>query len=261
MRGLSLIVYGTEGVGKTSFCLQFKKEILCGSIRENGYENLDMVGDVPAGCENKQINTFAELIQFIRTGKDYDTLILDSVSGIQQLIAADIIATIYKKHDNPAQAFAGFSEGYRIHGPMWIERICNELTLLNSKGVNTLLIGHVRNENVKNPNGQDYVAAVLDMESWPRAVFIKWAAAVLYMTLDAEVMITKTWKGKPTEAKIVGDLEDASDRIMYTTKNLSHSAKNLLNLPPYLSLGESPQEAYDKFYKALPSTIQEYQKQ
>lgn len=261
MRGLSIIVYGTEGVGKTSFCLQFKKEIRCGSIRENGFDNLAMVGDVPIGCDNTQINTFTELIQFIRQTNGYETLLLDSISGIQQLIAADIIATIYKKHENPAQAFASFSEGYRIHAPMWVERICNELTLLNSKGINTVLIGHVRNENVKNANGQDYVAAVLDMESWPRAVFIKWAAAVLYMTLDAEVMVTKTWKGMPTEAKVHTNLEEASDRIMYTTKNLSHSAKNLLNLPPYISLGESPQEAYSRFFKALPLPVQEYQKQ
>jgi hypothetical protein len=261
MRGLSLIIYGTEGVGKTSFCLQFKKEILCGSIRENGFENLEMVGAVPDGCDNQQIGSFKELLLFIRKAKDYETLILDSVSGIQQIIATDIIEAIYKQHDNPAQAFASFSEGYRLHAPRYVEQICNELTLLNGKGVNTLLIGHVRNETVKNPSGNDYVAAVLDMESWPRAVFVKWAAAVLYMTLDAEVMVTKTWKGKPTEGKVRTDLEEDSDRIMYTTKNLSHSAKNLLNLPPYISLGESPQEAYKRFFEKLPPPIQEAQKQ
>jgi hypothetical protein len=145
--------------------------------------------------------------------------------------------------------------------PIYMEDLCNELTLLNTKGVNTILIGHAKNETVKNPTGTDYTSTVLDFEQWARGVIIKRFAAVLYMTLDMEVMVTKTWKGKPTEAKAQNDLLEASDRIMYTTRHPSHSAKNLYKLPPYISLGESAEEAYDRLMKALPQKIQDAQKQ
>src|SRR5690606_32456322 len=133
-----------------------------------------------------------------------------------------LLATTFKPFDNPELAFSSFSAGFKQHMPLLAESVANELTLLNKKGINTILIGHVRNETVKNPTGQDYNAAVIDMESWPRAIFTKWASAVLYMTLDLEVMVTKTWKGKATEAKARQELEEDSDRIMYTTKNPSH---------------------------------------
>jgi len=259
IRGLSIIAYGTEGVGKTSFALQFKKELLCLSINENGFDNLDLVGDVPPNCDNENIDTFPQLINAIRKAKDYSTLVIDSVSGIQQIAQGHVIQQHYSDKNDPQQSFASFSEGDRKHVPLYMEQLCNELTLLNTRGVNTVLIGHVKNETVKNPSGTDYNAAVLDMEQWGRGVLTKWAGAVLYMTLDMEVMVTKTWKGKPTEAKAQNDLLEASDRIMYTTRHPSHSAKNLYKLPPYISLGDSADEAYGRFLKALPQKIQEAQ--
>ncbi len=260
-RGLSIIFYGTEGVGKTSFALQFKKEISFLSVKENGFANLDMVGDIPPNCDNTDIDSFQELIRYIRAAKDYSTLVIDSLSGVQQILADHIIKVHYSDKDDPQKHFGQFSEGYRIHAPRYVEQICNELTLLNNKGINTLLLGHAKQELIKVPTGTDYNATVIDMESWPRAIIKKWAAAVIYMTLDLEVVVTKTWKGKPTEAKAKNELESDSDRIMYTTKHPSHEAKNLLKLPTYISMGNSPQEAYQNFFSKLPPTLQEAQKQ
>ena len=260
-RGLSIIFYGTEGVGKTSLALQFKKEISVLSVNENGFANLDMVGDVPEACDNTDITSFPELIKYIRSARDYSTLVIDSMSGVQQLMAEHILKQHYADKDDPQKHFASFSEGYRCHAPFYAEQVCNELTLLNNKGINTILIGHAKMETVKNPTGTDYNATVIDMESWPRAVFKKWASAIIYMTLDLEVVVTKTWKGKPTEAKAKADLESESDRIMFTTKHPSHEGKNLLKLPPYISMGESAQEAYSRFFSKLPPKIQEAQVQ
>jgi DNA polymerase III delta prime subunit len=259
-RGLSLIFYGTEGVGKTSLALQFKKEVLCISANESLFANLEMVGDIPDGCESEDASTYPELLKCIRSGKDYNTVVIDSLSGVQQLMGDHILKHNYASVDDPQREFTRFSEGYRCHAPFLAEQICNELTLLNLRGVNTILIGHCKMETIKNPSGNDYNATVIDMESWPRAVFKKWASAILYMTLDLEVMVTKTWKGKPMEGKAKTDLESESDRIMYTTKNPAHEAKNLLKLPPYISLGESAEEAYDNFISKLPPKLQEAQK-
>jgi hypothetical protein len=256
-RGISILAYGTEGVGKTSFALEFPKPLRVISLNENGFSNLQMVGDVPPECENEEPDSFPEFLNLLKNSKDYRTVVIDSLSGLQQLMGNHILRQHYSEVSDPQKAFASFSEGYRCHAPFYAEKVCNELTLLNSKGINTLLIGHSKIEKVKNPSGNDYDATVIDMESWPRAVFKKWASAILYMTLDLEVMVTKTWKGKPTEGKAKADLESESDRIMYTTKNPSHEAKNLLKLPPYVSLGESAEQAYNNFVSKLPPLLQE----
>jgi hypothetical protein len=253
-RGLGLVVYGTEGVGKTSFALEFPKEVLCISVKESGFDDLEMVGQVPPGCDGVDIETFGALIKTMQNAKDYRTVVIDSLSGVQQLMTKDILKEVY---NNDLKDFGGFSEGFRIHGPVWAEKVTNAAELLRGAGVDVIFIGHSKIELPKNVNGTDFSTTELDMEKWPRAVFLKWAQAVLYMTLDVEVMNTKSWKGKPIEGKIKQDLEDESDRIMYTSKHPTHSAKNRIGLPVFISMGNSPRQAYENFFKHLPDQLKE----
>ena len=257
-RGLSPIFYGTEGVGKTTLALEFPKPLLFLSVKENGFENLDLVGDIPEGCDNEEIETFPHLIQKLKKdAREYQTIVIDSISGVQQLVGADIIKTVYASKDNPEASFASFSEGFRVHGPMWVEKLTNELTLLNSRGITTVLIGHVKQETIKNPHGNDYNASVIDMESWPRAVLKKWASMIGFMTIEADIMVTKRWKQAVTESKVSGDPDDEAGRIMYTVKNLSHESKNMYHLPPVIQLGNSPKEAYKNLTDCFPAHIKE----
>src|SRR5690606_24242389 len=147
-----------------------------------------------------------------------------------------LLATTFKPFDNPELAFSSFSAGFKQHMPLLAESVANELTLLNKKGINTILIGHVRNETVKNPTVQDYNAAVIDMESCPRSIFTKWASAVLYINIYLEVMIIKTWKFIDNEEKAYQELEKHKYRIMYKTHNASISEKKVLLLSLYFNL-------------------------
>ncbi len=257
MRGMGLCIYGDEGIGKTGFALQFPTPLRCISINETGYEDLDEIGEVPEGCENEYVSSFSDLLTELRQSTDVRTVVVDSLSGFSQLMQEDICSVVYKASDNPLQSYGSFSEGSRIHGPIWTERlevICN---VLRAKGVNVILLGHTKIEKSKNIIATDYQSAMLNMESWPRAVITKWAQAVLYFTMDFQVRTTKKWQGKATEAKADTGLEEEVDRIMYTTKHPSHSAKNRLKLPTYLPLGDSAEEAYETFVKNLPPKLQE----
>lgn len=256
MRGMGLIQYGVEGIGKTEFSLQFPKPLRVLSCRETGYLDLLDLGVVPNECENEQVENWSEYINELRQGDDVKTLVTDSLSGVAQFMKDDILEKVYKGESNPLRAFGSFSEGWRVHGPIWAEKIETEATKLRNKGVNVIFIGHTKIEKSKNIVSADYQSAMLNMESWPRDVLTKWAQAVLFMTMDFELRVTKSWKGKTTEAKVEGGLEDEVDRVIYTTKHPSHSAKNRLNLPPYISMGESAKEAYSNFVKELPPNFQ-----
>lgn len=256
-RGMGLIVYGDEGIGKTGFALQFPKPLRCISVNETGYEDLDDIDEVPNGCENEYVDTHANLLQELRQSTDVRTVVVDSLSGYSQLMQEDIINTVYKREDNPLQAYGSFSEGPRIHGPIWAEQLEVVCNVLRAKGVNVILLGHTTIEKTKNIISTDYQSAMLNMEKWPRSVITKWAQAVLYLTMDFQIRNTKKWKGTATEAKVDASLEDEVDRIMYTTKHPSHSAKNRLTLPTYIPLGDSAAEAYENFIKHLPPKIKE----
>jgi len=257
MRGMGLIVYGRQGIGKTSFGLRFPKPLRVISINEYGYDDLDDAGLTPDGCENVLLTDFPSFIKEIRESTDVKTIVVDSMSGINQIMKEDILKIIYATDDDPARSFGSFSEGFRVHAPDWAQRIENAATVVRGKGVNVLLLGHTKTEKVKNSTYNDYQASAIDMESWPRAVLTKWAQAVLFMEMDFKVRTTKDWKGKPTESKAVGSLDEEVSRIMYTSKHPSHDAKNRLELPAYIHMGSSADEAYANFVEKLPPKIRE----
>ena len=66
MRGMGLIVYGRQGIGKTSFGLRFPKPLRVISVNEYGYDDLDDAGLVPADCDNVLMNNFPAFIKEIR---------------------------------------------------------------------------------------------------------------------------------------------------------------------------------------------------
>ncbi len=257
MRGLGLIIYGVEGIGKTSFSLQLPKPLRMISVNECGYEDLDDIGAIPDGCENVNISSFPELLKEMRESTDVKTLVIDSLSGVSQLMKDDILRNIYSTEDNPAQKYGSFSEGDRIHAPDCAQRVENAGTVLRNKGINVILLGHTRIEKSKNVVATDYQSAGIDMGNWARNVLTKWAQAVLFMDMDFKLRITKKWKQVPTEAKVVGDLNEEVARIIYTSKHPSHAAKNRLNLPTYIQMGSSAEEAYANFLAVLPEKIKE----
>ena len=258
MRGLGLIVYGDMGIGKTSFALQFPGPLKCISVRESGFADLFDMGQVPEGSTNCIVTTFQEFIEELNDVDDYRTVVVDSLSGVWQAAKDDIINQVYASKDNPLDAFGSFSEGARIHGPIWMEKVETFAERVRNKGINIVLIGHTKIEKAKNIISTDYQSAHINMESWPRDVLKKWAQAVLFMTLDFDLKITKKWQGVPTEAKASTSLEEEVSRIIYTTKHPSHDAKNRLGLPPFILMGENANETYLRFVKCLTPNFQEH---
>ena len=168
MRGLGLIIYGVEGIGKTSFCLQFPKPLRCISVRESGFENLQDIGEVPEGCSNDYAENWGDLINQIREApkREDRTVVVDSLSGTGQYMKDDILEEQYGyKPDRPVtlttalKEFNAFSNGWRLDGPVWAEKLEDAGTLLRSKGINIIYIGHTKIKTSKVAVADDYKAA------------------------------------------------------------------------------------------------------
>ena len=257
-RGIGVVLYGGEGLGKTSWALQWAA---LGSLRilsagEIGFEDLEMVGEVPPGCTNTVVDSFEELDKETVNSTE-DILVVDSLMGVQNLVFDYVCRTEFS---NNKEDFTSYWKGQRINSPPVFEKWLNRLSRQLAAGRHVIIIGHMFTTSLPNTMGADYLSHVVSLDDGDkggmRSVLMRWAPNVLFLNID--VAITRaTEKGIGNERGIVfeGKADDRDQRFFYTTKAPGHQAKNKLQLPPVISAGGSAQEAFNNFIAKLPATV------
>lgn len=251
-KGIGLIVCGTEGVGKTSFAAEFPKPITCFSCPgDTGMEDLIDLGEV-----NKQFVTNINCesygdVSIGITRCDSKTIIIDSLLGYQHLLFQQVCDD---KYEGNFERFYDYFKGPRQEAPRYAQEFCTKLENLRRQGKHIIVIGHVKDETVHNPRGLDYRRTDLDIDEGIKSVFKKWGANILFMTTDPSIeRVTKKVSGTASEAK----MKDEDLRVIYTRNSLVHTAKNKLNLPIVISMGQSSEDAYENFVERLPPLYKE----
>lgn len=248
MRGLGFLIYGAEGVGKTSFAAQFPKPLLMLGIKESGYQDLEEAGDMPPGIEFQYLNDWNKFLKILKEADEYKTVVIDGISGLQQILFDYVKQTMYS---NDTAKFTAYYSGPRQSSPLVFMEIENILENLRQVGTNVILLGHMKTEQVPNALGQAYSTHAPDMDEGIRGIITKWAQAILFMNLDV------SFESKQSNKK-GGVADDKSHRLMYTTKAPGHWAKNRIGLPDYIGLGESPSQAYENFVRSLKPQYKEH---
>jgi hypothetical protein len=254
-RGVGIILYGQSGVGKTSFALQFSKPLKCITLKpEAGYVDLDDIGKVPEGCVNIDAESYQE-VKICLSRATEKTLVIDSLHGLQNSIFQ---YSIEKDYEGDAEEFYSYFKGPRTQAPKYAEELCTVFENLRTQGKNVILIAHSTQEKVKNPRGVDYDTIDLDADKGIRDVFKRWAQSILYLCVDSNVeRYTKFIGNKNQKKPIEAKMKDEDYRMIFTGQSLVHAAKNKLNLPPYISAGDSEEETYANFLAALPQNFKE----
>ncbi len=258
MRGLALLIYGGEGMGKTGTALQFAHlgPLTCISVGETGYEYLEIINEVPAGCTNYIAESYEEVHKITKSMKE-GVLVIDSLSGLQKLLFDYVCRIVYKgKFDE----FSSYWKGQRVDSPIYFDAYLDLLNSLCAKGIHVILIGHCLTTEVLNALGPDYVSHVLDMDysdkgTSLRACVTKWAQAILFMDID--ISITRVTERAKDKTVLEGKAKDNDNRLIYTTKSPNHSAKNKLQLPSIIPMGESAKEAFKNLWAAMPQAYKD----
>jgi len=250
-RGLGLIVYGGEGMGKTTFACQFPQPLTVFSIRETGFDDLYDVGLVPKECSNYNVPNYASLTQILSACTD-KTIVIDSMSGFQQIFFEYLIQTLYEGNRTK---FSSYSVGARQDAPIMLLPLEAMLTEKRNKGQNVILLCHTKNEIGVNPLGANFETLTPDMDKGIRGVFTKWAQAILFMNLEVNLQVaTDTAWSEGKQVALSGKAHNSTpNRLIYTEKAVGHSAKNRLGLPQYIPMGKSGPEAFTNFWKHVPS--------
>lgn len=250
MRGMTGVIYGREGMGKTSLGLQFPGPVHCMSIGETGYQDLEVMGQVPDNSLNYVITSFQQLVQAV-TKVNKGTIIIDSTKGLQNKIFDYVLATHYQ---NSTKDFHAYSSGSRKESPVVLQQfldICNNKA---NEGVNIILIGHVGTISLPNTMGADYLCHVINLDDGDkglgmRSTLTAWAGFIFFLNLQVDITrVTEATKGLAMEGKA----REEDNRVIYTTLSTAHQAKNRWGMPPVIPMGKSPQDAWANLSKHFP---------
>jgi|694.fasta_scaffold10579_14 hypothetical protein len=245
-RGLSGIIYGLAGMGKTSLGLRFPGPVFCKSIFESGYDTLSKV---PENTDNENIKSFQQLVTSTKS-VNKGTILIDSCTGLQRLIFEH--ATLMDYKGNP-QAFFDYSKGPRQEAVRYLQAYLDLCDNLCDKGVNVIFLAHQVTISLPNSMGPDYLSHEIAMDGSDkggmRNTIVAWASFIFFLNKQVTItQATETIKGSVTEGKASSD----TGRYIYTDLSTSHSAKNRWDMTSCIPMGRNADEAASNLFKQIP---------
>ena len=237
----SVLIYGVEGVGKTSFAAAAPKPLIVGA--EHGSAE---IGTAARYAPNDLADVLGILEALRIESHSYETVVIDSLDWLEPLVHASVC----ERGDKPTIESFGYGAGYKDALVEW-RQVLKAVDLLRAKGMHVILVAHSLCKPFKNPdaNQGDYDRFSLKIHERAAGLFKEWSKAVLFANFE-RATIEKDHRTKGL---------DTGRRLLFTRMSAAYDAKNRLWLPPEIPLGWAPfQRAVDTgrslrqaFYKAI----------
>lgn len=229
------LIYGREGVGKTSFPAFMKNPVYLMSQGETGLETLvsnNQIKEVPHFPEFTDWNTFTQAVKALITEPhDYQTIVFDCLDGFESLLFKSVCAAQFG--GNPKK-FNHYREGQRTAMPQF-EAFLNDLDKLRRERDCTIVfLAHARVVTRTNPLGVDVTMYEPNLDKDVMALAKGWADMMLFMNFVSAV----DEDGKGT---------GGGQRICYCNPADSYDAKSRIKLPDAFSLGATAEDGYNEF--------------
>src|SRR5215472_1726314 len=234
-RHIFALLYGTDGVGKTTLCSHSPNPIFIGA--EKGTQQLDV-------ARFPQTDSIGELLAQVRALQterhEFDSVVLDSLDWVEPLIWKAVCDE--GKVETIEQYAGGYGKGYVRALDLW-RTLLRELSVLNEH-MHVLLIGHAQIKSFQDPElPTAYDRYQLKINDKAAALVREAADAVLFARFETELVKTN---GK---ARARGE----GVRVMYCESRPAFDAKNRFNLPFCIPLDwKTFGDAIRSFY-GLPS--------
>lgn len=219
-RPLNVVVYGVEGVGKTTLAVGAPAPIVLAC--ESGSDELD-VARLP-------ISSWADLVAATRelasTSHAYQTIIIDTLDAAEALCWA---ATCEVAKKESIEDF-GYGKGYVAALDTW-RVLLAELERARAKGLHVVLIAHSAIRSANNPEGANFDRYEMKLHKAAGALFREWASAVLFARYET-VSATTADKGGAKKALGVS----TGRRVLETQHAAAFDAKNRYGLPVQIEM-------------------------
>lgn len=215
--GQKVIIYGPEGIGKTTLAAQFPGAVFIDT--EGSTKNYD-VARLPAPTSWEMLKSEAEY-PLTHPG-EVGTLVIDTADWAEKLCHRAVCARANKAG---IEDF-GYGKGY-TYAAEEFGRLLDILDRLTAQGIHVVINAHAQLRKVEQPDEMSsYDRWELKCSKQLSPILKEWADMVLFCNYKTMVVKTKDGKGKA----------QGSRRVMYTVHNACWDAKNRVNLSDELEM-------------------------
>lgn len=220
-RAQRVVIYGTEGIGKSTLAAQFPKPLFIDT--EGSTSNMDVKRlDKPTSW-----TMLMNQIAFVKANPTVcKTLVIDTIDWAETLAIESVCA----QHGKKGIEDFGYGNGYTYVREEF-GRFLNKLQELVDIGINVVLTAHSQLRKFEQPDEDGaydrYELKLGKKTSSQTAPVVKeWCDLLLFCNYKTMVMTSETKKKKAT----------GGQRVMYTTHHPAWDAKNRHGLPDELPM-------------------------
>lgn len=214
-----LMVYGVEGIGKSTFAAGAPDPIFI--LTEDGLGSLD-VEHFPIAHSLADV---MEAIGSLYTEEHpYKTVVLDSLDWLEAIIHREM----EEKYDAKDLAYG---KGAMIAAQQWREVLDGLNALRNDKQMIVILLAHNTIKRFDSPEVEPFDRYQPKLQERSSAVVREWADAVMFANYKTIVKKDDVGFNKTVARGI-----SSGERMLFTTERPAYMAKNRYNLPDSIPL-------------------------
>lgn len=214
-----LLIYGVEGIGKSSFAAGAPNPIFIQT--EDGLGSLQ-VSHFPLATQVSHV--LDAISALFSDDHEYKTVVIDSVDWLENLILRDIDEK-YEAKD------LAYGKGAMIAADKMREVLAGLNALRNERGMAVILIAHCEIKRFDSPETEPYDRYQPKLQARSSALVREWCDAVLFANYKTLVKKDDVGFNKSVARGI-----STGERLLYTAERPAYMAKNRYGLPESLPL-------------------------
>jgi len=226
-RPLRIVIYGVDGIGKSSFAADAPTPIFISA--EDGTAHLDVTRfPNPDGWSD----ILEAITVLYEQEHEFKTVVLDSADWAEQ-IARDSVCV---ENNVPSIESIPYGKGW-VFAQEKIIQLLRGFDALYAKGMNIIIVAHATVKPFNDPEHEAYDRYMLKMDKRSDPLLREWADYVLFANWDTRVEQKTDAKGKPMpgldgkpKAKSFGK------RLLFTQRAAAFDAKRRFEIPDRLPL-------------------------
>ena len=234
---LKVVVYGPEGIGKSTFASQFPNPVFIDT--EGSTRHMDVLRVDPAP------KTWTELLNMVREmatvyADGYNTLVIDTADWAEKMCVEELCANRQWKGIEDA----GYGKGYTYLAEEF-GKLLNALEEVIRAGNNVVVTAHAAMRKFEQPEEiGTYDRWELKLQKKTAPLLKEWADAVFFANYKTVVVNVDDKGAAKGKNKVQG-----GSRVMYTSHHPVWDAKNRFGLPDempfeYASIAHIVPEAF-----------------
>lgn len=217
------VVYGPEGIGKSTFVSGFPKPIFIDT--EGGTKQLDVI-------RFPEPETWTDLLDMIDSviakPEMWRTLIIDTVDRAEDLLTDQLLAE--GQVDSIEKYGGGYGKGYTAMAERFNKDLLRRLDRLIAEGVHVTMVAHAAMRKFESPEDPPYDRWEMKLSKKIAPLVKEWTDNLFFATY--EQIVVK--EGSKNKAK------GKAKRIMHTCHATTYDAKNRFGLNDNLPLEFAP---------------------